>query len=151
MDRFFGGRSYSNNSRLQNKFSWVSDKEYKANRSANVIKYKGSYIGNRVIGLIPHLTGYKRTNGLSISNVDIFILASAKILEIPVLTDDPDMIDAAEEYEIAQIKTIEFLAYLYANNEIDSGLVLTIFDFWEYNNDPPTGYKAERMRYFPTL
>jgi hypothetical protein len=143
---------YSSNSRLQNKFHWVNERQFVDNRQANLIRYRGPHIGNIILfEKMPHIRAYKQINKLTISNVDIMILASALVLNIPVLTDDPDMLSTAEEFEIVTIKTIPFLAYLFENSEVTLVMVSSIFRNWEAIGDCPTNYNSDRRNFFPTI
>jgi|WetSurMetagenome_2_1015567.scaffolds.fasta_scaffold494131_1 hypothetical protein len=79
------------------------------------------------------------------------ILASALELNIPVLTDDPDMLSTTEEFEIITIKVIPFLAYLHKNSEVTLELISSIFGYWEAISDCPTNYNTDHRNYFSTL
>ena len=142
---------YKANSRLQNKFHWVNEPEYLQNRMAHSIKFNNKYDGNRIIDLIPYINGFKKVNRLSISNIDIFILAGAKVLDIPILTDDPDMLITADEFEIVAIKCISFLSYLNDHSHIDETSLAKIFGYWEAIGDCPKNYHLDLQTTFPTV
>jgi hypothetical protein len=78
-------------------------------------------------------------------------LSTAYVLNISFITDDIDIMVAADEFGIKCIKTIEFLSYLYVNSLIDDAKLLEIFEYWEYDDDPPKGYHANRKKFFPDL
>lgn len=141
---------YNANSRLKTKFVWVNTPEFKSNRDNNKIEIP-NYGGNLIIEFMPFLKLYKRENNLSISNIDIWALSTAKALNIPIFTDDPDMLSTAEEFEITSIKTIAFLKYLLDNSEVDQGKLLEIFSFWQYDDDCPTGYNADLSKHLPEI
>ncbi|MFA7288562.1 MAG: hypothetical protein WC055_06740 [Melioribacteraceae bacterium] len=142
---------YNKNSRLLNTFPWVNADEYLSNRKSNIIEYLGQNTGNDILGIFNHINGYKRSKRLSISRVDMLILSTAIILELPVLTDDPDMLQTADEFEITKIKTIEFLSHLHINKDINEHKIIEIFGFWEYNGDCPTGYNKDLLTHFASI
>ena len=141
---------YNANSRLKSKFLWVNTLEYKNNRDSNRIELSDTE-RNLITDFIPYLRLHKRENNLSTSNVDIIALSTAKVLGIPVFTDDPDMLSTAEEFEIATLKTIAFLKYLLDNSEVDQDKLLEIFGYWQYDHDCPTGYNADLATYLPEI
>lgn len=141
---------YNKNLRLLAQFPWVNESEYIDNRKKSHVKLL-SHQGNEILNTYTFINAFKRTHRSSISDVDIFALSTAKVLEISLITDDPDMIVAADDSGITCMKTIEFLNYLYINKVVDDIKLLEIFDFWEYIHDCPTSYNADRKKYFPYL
>jgi hypothetical protein len=141
---------YNKNSRLISKFTWVNESDYRGNRQKFHIKF-ANHQGNEIIKIYSFINAFKHKRRSSISDVDIFALSTAKVLDISLITDDPDMFATAEEFEIICLKTIEFLSYLHINKIVDDIKLLEIFDYWEYDNDPPKGYHSDRNKYFPHL
>jgi len=81
----------------------------------------------------------------------MWALSTAKVLNIPIFTDDPDMLSTAEEFEIESIKTVAFLKYLLDNSEVDTAKLLEIFGYWQYDNDCPSGYNTDLEIHLPAI
>lgn len=143
-------KEYNKSSRLTDQFHWVNQPEFAANRE----KFCLNILSERekeMMRAYTSINAYKRQSRSNISEVDIYALSTAYIQNITLITDDLDMIAAAEEFEISTIKTMKLLQYLHSNKIITDRKLLEIFDFWEHENDCPAGYKSDRSQYFPHL
>jgi predicted nucleic acid-binding protein len=148
--KFFS--EFNKNDRLATKFNWVNTLPFTGNRDNFQIQTQVEYHQRKKINnAYLAIKSYKKRNKLSTSEADMIALATAYVLNISIITDDPDMLITAEEFGIKCIRTIEFLSYLHANNLIDDSKLLEMFDYWEYDDDPPKGYHSDRKKYFPHL
>jgi hypothetical protein len=141
---------FNNNSDLTTQFHWANQPEFISNRGNSCI----SLPSDREIELMRAVTSInaeKRRSHSNISKVDIFALSSAYVLNIPLITDDLDMEAMAKEFEIECMNSMEFLNYWHSNRAIDDAKLLELFEYWEYSNDCPAGYKLDRGRYFSHL
>ena len=97
-------REIKGSSRLQNKFHWVNELEYKENRDRTInlskekkkaieetYEYMWEYVRDDVIAV----------KGKGPSPVDTMIVATAAALETMLVTDDQDMIDLAKLYVVS--------------------------------------------------
>jgi len=77
---------FDRNRRLKNKFAWVAEEEYVANRSKHLTLSRKD---RRDIKLgVEFLRQHKTDNALGISRTDILCLAHGQVLDIPIVTDD---------------------------------------------------------------
>jgi hypothetical protein len=75
-------------------------------------------------------------------------LAFAYILNIPVATDDSDMITLANEFEIKIIKLLDLLKLMLDNNHIDMKKIRSIADYLIYIEDLPKNFIKDYMMLF---
>lgn len=141
---------FSKNSHLTLQFPWVNESEFSINRN----NFRINILEERQIEIMRAFTSinsYKRKCRSNISDVDLYALSTAYVLNIILITDDRAMRDAAEEFEIVCLKTMDYLNYLHSNGLIDDSKLLEIFGYWEYDNDCPSDYNLDRKKYFPDL
>jgi hypothetical protein len=134
------------NKRLKNKFAWVGDDEYTANRRKRLT------LSRNDIGQIKLVAGFLRQhkveNTLGISEVDIQCLAHGQVLDIPVVTDDGDMLLAAVDFDINTMKTLELMRIMLDCAHIDMAKVRQVVAFWAYECDKPGGFRGDYIRIF---
>jgi hypothetical protein len=137
---------YDNNRGLRKKFDWVNSDEYYQNRQKQLSVSKAH---RKEIDLtIEYLWQYKIANQLGISSVDIKCLAYGFALQIPVTTDDIDMLDVAGEFEISTMKTLELMALMYKCGHITMKKITEIAAYWEYIGDKPAGFRDDFEKLF---
>lgn len=130
-------------SRLQSKFNWIGQEEYKENRKKKLIikKTKQADIENTY----EHIWQYQKDKKYNLSREDIYCIATAWELEIKLVTDDQNMIKVCKEFEVDILTTLELMKLMQNNNHIDFDLVKQIVDYWKYGKDLPTNLtKFER-------
>ncbi len=137
---------YDNNSRLRNAFSWVNDSEYRKNRACelNVSRKKRKEIEQA----FEFIRSHARDAQLGTSNVDIRALAHAYILDIPIVTDDADMLALAQDFDIKTLKTLELLRQMLDCQHIDIAMVRQIAAYWIYENDRPKSFSSDYRKLF---
>jgi len=141
---------FSKNSHLTTQFPWVNESEFGDNRKnfcINILEEREK----EIMRVFTSINAYKRKSRSNISDVDLYALSTAYVLNIILITDDREMRTAAEEFEIVCIKTMDYLNYLYTADLIDDSKLLEIFGYWEYDNDCPADYKLDRASFFPDL
>ncbi len=123
-------------SRLQNKFNWIEQEEYKENRKKKLIikKIKQTDIENAY----DYIWEFQKDKKHGLSREDIYCIATALELEIKLVTDDQNMILTCNEFEVRVLSTLELLKLMYDNNRINFDLVKQIIEYWEYENDLPS-------------
>ncbi|OGT65901.1 MAG: hypothetical protein A3I13_04015 [Gammaproteobacteria bacterium RIFCSPLOWO2_02_FULL_47_50] len=139
-------REFATNQRLNTKFWWVNEPQYKENRQKRLsitVKEK-----MRIEITADILLDHKRQNGLEISNIDIVCLAYGKILNIPVVTDDVEMREVADEFEILNNKTLELMLLMYECRHITIKKIQEIVAYWEHINDKPANFRSDFMKLF---
>jgi predicted nucleic acid-binding protein len=131
---------------LKTKFSWVNEEEYVANRKKRLSLSKKN---KRDIDItIDFLRQYKIENALGISEVDILCLAHGHVLNIPVITDDADMLQVAKDFSIQTMKTLELMSLMLDCNYINLEKIRQIVAYWEYISDKPGGFRNDYIRIF---
>ena len=137
---------YEKNPRLKNKFSWVNEPEYKKNRACGLnISKKSQQEIARVHDFIKNHAKYSYPG---LSKVDITALAHAYVLDIPIVTDDSDMLDLAVEFNIKTLKTLELLKLMLDCHRIDITIVRQIAAYLNYGDDKPKSFTTDYKKLF---
>lgn len=137
---------YEKNPRLKSKFSWVNEPEYKKNRDCRLnIPSKSQQQITRVHDFIKNHAKYSYPG---LSKVDITALAHAYVLDIPIVTDDSDMLDLAVEFNIKTLKTLELLKLMLDCRHIDITIVRQIASYWIYGDDKPKSFASDYKKLF---
>lgn len=139
-------REFLKNPRLQRKFHWVDEPEYRENRSR---KIQVSRKQRREIDqAFDYLSNHARTEGLSVSPVDVRALAIAYVLQVRAVTDDRDMLALAEAFEIQTLKTLALMKLMLDMAHIDVKKVRQIVSYWKYDKDLPGNFREDFQEYF---
>ncbi|EKD28893.1 MAG: hypothetical protein ACD_79C00171G0004 [uncultured bacterium] len=137
---------FNRNNRLKNKFHWVNEPEYKANRKRKLSVSKEE---KQQITIVPdYIRDFASSKSLTISIIDSLVLAYGYVLKVPVVTDDADMICVAKEYKINIFQTLELLELMKRCGHIDMEKIKTITAYWEYNGDRPKNFYKDFKRLF---
>lgn len=137
---------YNKSPVLRKKFNWVNDKEYFQNRQKRLSVSKKQ---KREIDLtVEYLKEYKIANQLGISSVDIKCLTQGYVLDIPVTTDDLDMLVVAEAFGVSTMKTLELMALMLECSHIKMKKIREIADYWNYLEDKPANFRNDFNRLF---
>ena len=84
----------------------------------------------------------------NISLIDLKYLAHAYVLNIPIVTDDEEMIEFAKEFEIKTYKTLEILKLMLDSKHITFDDVHKTICYLIYIKDLPSNFKNEYMYLF---
>ncbi len=137
---------YDKSPRLKNAFSWVNDAEYRKNRACELNISKKS---RREIGPVYDVMKNHATDSYpGASKVDIIALAHAYVLDIPIVTDDSDMLALAQDFNIKTLKTLELLKLMLDCCYIDMAVVRKIASYWIYEDDRPKSFSADYRKLF---
>ena len=83
------------------------------------------------------------------SPIDTRIVATALELNIPVVTDDQDMIELAREFQVKTISSLGLMKLMKEAGHIDDEKVDMVVDQWMYDNDTPyKDWKKEFKKLF---
>lgn len=158
LDRSFGEKNYclyvlkelddefSRSRRLQTQYSWVEEKEFQSNRNKRITLSKKN---KREIELtLDFLRQHKIDNRLSVSEVDILYLTYGYVLDVCVVSDDTDMLEVAEVFNIKTRKTQELLRLMLDCEHIDMEKVRQIAAYWEYISDKPAKFRQDYIDIF---
>ena len=125
----------SKSPRLKSKFYWVNQNEYVQNRKkklqlSNTEKEEIEFAFN-------FIWEYQNEFSLGLSRVDIYCVATALTLDIPLVTDDKNMIRTCREYDVEVFSTLRLLKLMLEKNFIDFNMINEIVEYWKYENDLP--------------
>ena len=139
-------KEYEKNPTLKNKFFWVSQQEYSDNR-------RDCFSPNpRQRSEINHafffIREFARDSQFSVSEVDIMGLAYAYVLEIPVVTDDSEMLEVAKEFKIKTYKTLQLMKLMVTSGVVKMKQIRAIVSYWVYQNDTPKSFRKDFKRIF---
>jgi predicted nucleic acid-binding protein len=137
---------YDRSHRLKDAFHWVNNPEYRENRS-NVLEVTREE-KSEIKRAFDFILDYVRSVHPGVSKIDVLCLAHAEQLGIPVVTDDEEMREAARDYNIKTLKTLELLKLMLDSGHIDMPKIREIVGYWEYQNDKPKDFKRDYRRIF---
>ncbi len=137
---------FDRNKRLQTKFSWVDENEYIQNRLKRLALSKKNKRSIQIA--IDFLKQHKIDNQLGVSDIDILCLAHGYVLDIPVITDDTDMICLATNFGINTNKTLYLMKLMVECAHIDMDKVRQIVAYWKYIGDKPADFRQEFITIF---
>ena len=137
---------FSRSRRLQDQFSWVEDPEFVSNRRKRLTLSRKER--REIEQTIEYLVQYRTENLLGVSPVDICCLAHGHVLEIPVVTDDGDMLDLANAFGISAIKTLRLMELMFSCGHIDMAKVRQIVAYWAYAADKPGNFRSDYQEIF---
>ena len=91
---------------------------------------------------------YVRNVHPGVSKVDVLALAHAEQLGIPVVTDDDEMLQAAKDYSIKALTTLDLLKLMLDCEYIDMTKVRAIVGYWVYIKDTPKSFRSDFKKLF---
>jgi hypothetical protein len=137
---------YERSPRLKEKFSWVNDPEYSENRTNHLsVTNKERKEIKRAFDFI---FDFARHVYPGVSKIDVLCLVHGEQLEIPVVTDDADMLEVAREYGIKTYKTLELLKLMLDCGYIDMAKTREIAAYLAYQNDTPKDFRKDFKKLF---
>ena len=128
---------------LRTKFPWVDQADFVEGRQRfpnlsrqekKLIEDTFQFVWDYVVSELP-----------GPSKVDARYVAYALELDIPVVTDDEDMIDLAKQFGARVLRSLELLKLMLDQNHIELAKVRAIVAYWRHIGDTP-GQLAKRYR-----
>jgi hypothetical protein len=139
-------KEYEKSPTLKSKFFWVSQQEYRHNRrdcfSPN--PKQRSEINHAFFFIREYVRGCQ----LGVSEADIRGLAYAYTLKIPIVTDDSEMLEVANEFKIMTYKTLELMRLMMDSGLVNLKEIRSIVAYWAYQNDRPGSFQKDFKRIF---
>lgn len=144
-------KEYRFGARLRTKFEWVLETRYIENRKRKIT------ISNKQKKQIASDVAFLRSFALDIefppnetipSDVDLEVLATGAVLEIPVVTDDRGMHRMAENFGVETLSTLELLKLMLESGYVKKEKVIEIVSYWVYDNDLPAKFREEWVKLF---
>lgn len=137
---------YKKNPKLKNKFGWVEQAEYVKNRQRcfKIHSEKQIEINNAYY----FIKETAREERLTTGKVDVTALAHAYILELPIVSDDEDLLALAKIYDITTYTSLKLMKILFDCGHLDIEQVRAIASYWIYQNDTPASYRKDYRKLF---
>lgn len=130
-------KEFASSPRLQNKFEWVNQAEYRDDRRANTYEVKGTKWVAEVERAFSYFASYVKFEELSPSPEDIRALAVGYVKQIPVVSDDHDVRKVAAAHKISCLWSLDLLKLMLDTKRIDMEKVQEVVEYWEQQNDLP--------------
>ena len=137
---------FSRSSRLQTQYSWVEEEQFQTNRKKRLTLSRKNK--REIEVTLDFLRQHKIDNRLSVSEVDILYLAHGYVLDIYVVSDDTDMLELADVFNIKTKKTQELLHLMLECEHIGMEKVRQIAAYWEYISDKPAKFRQDYIDIF---
>ncbi|OPY89227.1 MAG: hypothetical protein A4E71_00049 [Smithella sp. PtaU1.Bin162] len=140
---------YDRSPRLESTFYWVNKPKYKKNRACELNLSRKDK--QTLIQVNDFIKNHARDLYPDVSKVDIAALANAYVLDIPVVTDDSEMLKLAADFNIKTLKTLELLKLMLDCQHIKITVVRQIASYWNYSGDLPKSFESDYKRLFKEL
>ncbi|WP_407829532.1 PIN domain-containing protein [Shewanella algae] len=134
------------NRKLQSKFPWTEEDEFIENRKSFPVI--GKKQKNSVNESFEYIWDHVQTELPGPSRVDALYIAYALELDVPVVTDDQDMIELAKVFDAKVMTTLELLRLMLNCGHTDIKTINGLVEFWKYFSDMPANFKADYQRLF---
>ena len=132
--------------KLQSKFHWVDEEEYTDNRKHfPTISRKQT---KSIQQTFEYLWDHVQTELPGPSRVDALYIAYALELDVPVVTDDQDMIELAKAFDSKVMPTLELLKTMLDCGHTDMKTIDGLCEYWRYLADLPSNFKLDYQRLF---
>jgi hypothetical protein len=136
---------FATSPRLQSKFNWVSESEYRTDRKARRYELRGDDRGS-ALKAFGYLLAYADEHKINLSREDLKALAAGFVKGIPVVTDDGGMAKVAEANGVECWSTIKLLRVMVISGRIKMENVTEILEYWDYEKDLPMSHdKLKRL------
>ncbi|NLQ18059.1 type II toxin-antitoxin system VapC family toxin [Marinomonas sp. M1K-6] len=134
------------NRKLQSKFPWVEEDEYSENRKhfPNISRKQKKSIEQAFGYIWEHV----QTELPGPSKVDALYIAYALELGAPLITDDQDMAELANTFEVQVMPTLELLKIMLDCGHTDMKTIDGLCDYWRYISDMPALFHSDYKRLF---
>jgi len=134
------------NRRLNSKFPWVNEEEYAENRKHSPMI--GKKQRKSIQDSFDHVWDLVQTEYPGPSKVDALYIAYAIELGVPVVTDDQDMTELAEAFDVEIMPTLSVLKIMLDCGHTDMRTIDAMVEFWRYMGDRPANLEKDYARLF---
>jgi predicted nucleic acid-binding protein len=135
--------------RLQNTFAWVEQEEH-VNERKKIIPISKAQL-SRIDLSYDFIWQFQRENGYSLSFEDIYCIATAEVLGVPLVSDDANLLLTAKTFGITTMMTLELLKLMLDSEFIERGDVDQIIEYLKYSNDFPPAFNKIYKTLFKKL
>lgn len=135
-------QEYNKSDRLKGKFNWFSEEKYKNDRNSNIFPENKSEDSNveehrkwvRQVGIEKYL---------NVSEVDIYLIAMSLTYGNILVTDDREMIELANEFDVKTMKTLGLMKIMLDAKHINEYKIFEIIEYWDITGDLPGNFKDD--------
>jgi hypothetical protein len=128
-------KEFDSNPRLANKFGWVNQPEYIANRKHHISVTR--HQKKQVNLTFSYLWAHNISEGLGASRIDVHALAYGDALDIPVVTDDYQMRELGSTFGIEVWSLLNLLEIMYKSKRIELSEIKSLLEYLRYMKDLP--------------
>ena len=139
-------KEFSRSPRLQTKFAWAAEEEYRRNRQTYLHVSRKQKVA--IDTAMSFIWNYVQSNCPGPSKVDVLHLAYGYELQVPVVTDDQDLRTAGSALGITTWCSLELLKLMVDAAHVPLSKVHGLVQFWRYWRDPPANLVADYKRLF---
>ncbi|MFT6910209.1 MAG: putative nucleic acid-binding protein [Oleiphilaceae bacterium] len=134
------------NRRLNSKFPWVNDDEYKENRKhfPSISRQQKKSIPDT----LEYIWAAVQESYPGPSKVDALYVAYAIELRVPVVTDDGDLALLAKAFDVKVMPTLEVLKVMFDCGHIDMTKIDGAVAYWRHIGDRPSNLELDYARFF---
>lgn len=131
---------------LKNKFPWVDEDEYRNARShyPTISRQQRKSIGET----FEYVWAYVESDLPGPSRVDALYIAYALELDVPVVTDDEDMITLAKAFGAKILRTLELLKLMLDAGHVSMDRIRAIVSYWRHIDDAPARLASQYRKLF---
>lgn len=142
--KILGGtlREYNYQARLQSKFSWVDSDRHKEDRKRNKLRLKKPE-QEKIKRTQQFIQSESVSRGIGCSSFDIECLVTAMEMNYTLVTDDGDLYDLAQEYEVPCISTLDLLKLMLNEERITMKDIQNTVYMWDYIKDLPRNFYSD--------
>lgn len=141
-------KELSRSPRLQTKFAWALDQEFRDNRDRYLQISRKQKVA--IQNSFSYIWAYVQASCPGPSRIDVLHLAYGYELQVPVVTDDGDLRSAGVALGLTTWSSLDLLKVMVDEAHITIGKVNELVQFWRYWQDSPTGLVDDYKRLFGT-
>ncbi|MBI2802210.1 MAG: DNA-binding protein [Gammaproteobacteria bacterium] len=134
------------NPRLQTKFHWALEREYRDNRKTYLSL--GKRERKEINRAYEFIWDYIQTDFRGVSRVDALALAHGYALQISVATDDKAMTEVGAAFDIETFRSLDLLKLMLDADHISLVKVREIVAYWRYWKDVPSDLAEQYLAIF---
>ncbi len=132
--------------RLKTKFYWAKAQEYIDNRKKRL--QLSQQDKNEIEHTYEFIWVFQHEQEFGLSRIDIYCIATALQLGIPLVTDDEKMIQTCKEFDVVVYSTIQLLKLMLDEKFISVDKIKQITEYWKYEKDLPKNFNIDIEKNF---
>ena len=139
-------KEYDYSSRITKKYPMLNQPDFKENRRKRINLSKSQK--DEMETVIDAFEDYADDQGLSPSNVDLKALCVAYQASIPFVTDDGDLYELAEAFDVPVMRTLKLLKLMLDAKHITFKDLTATLQYIEHIPDKPKHFEQDKKELF---